>query len=109
MFLALAALLGGAKLAGELVRKLNQPAVLGEILAGIVLGPTVLGSLAPGVYRTAFPDTGVLPIVMDAVTTIGVVLFLLTAGIEVDLTNVFRQGKSALLVRDRKSTRLNSS
>jgi len=98
MFLALAALLGGAKLAGELVRKLDQPAVLGEIMAGIVLGPTVLGSLAPGVYGTIFPDTGALPIVMDAVTTIGVVLFLLIAGIEVELTNVFRQGKSALLV-----------
>ena len=98
MFLALSALLGGAKLAGELVRKLDQPAVLGEIMAGIVLGPTVLGSLAPGVYGTIFPDTGALPIVMDAVTTIGVVLFLLIAGIEVELTNVFRQGKSALLV-----------
>ena len=98
MFLALAALLGGAKLAGELVRKLDQPAVLGEIMAGIALGPTVLGSLAPGVYRTVFPDTGALSIVMDAVATIGVVLFLLTAGIEVDLTNVFRQGRSALLV-----------
>lgn len=99
MFLALAALLGAAKLGGELMLKLDQPSVLGEILAGIILGPTVLGTFSPRVYHTIFPGSGSsVPVVLDAVTTIGVVLFLLAAGIEVDLTRVFRQGKTALLV-----------
>jgi len=98
MFLALSVLLGGAKLVGELAQKIDQPAVLGEILAGILLGPTVLGNLAPRVYATLFPSMGVIPIVIDSVTTIGVVLFLLTAGIEVDLSSLFRQGKCAVLV-----------
>ncbi|HUY12032.1 MAG TPA: cation:proton antiporter [Terriglobia bacterium] len=98
MFLALAVLLGGAKIAGELVQKLNQPAVLGEIIAGILLGPSFLGWLDPKLYSTLFPTDGAFPLVLSTVSNIGVVLFLLTAGIEVDLSSIFRQGKSALAV-----------
>src|SRR5580692_2061397 len=98
MFLALAVLLGTAKLAGELMHKLGQPAVLGEILAGILLGPTMLGHFNPQIYAFLFPGTGTMPIVLETVTTIGVVFFLLTAGLEIDLRSIFRQGKSALLV-----------
>jgi Kef-type K+ transport system membrane component KefB/mannitol/fructose-specific phosphotransferase system IIA component (Ntr-type) len=98
MFLSLAALLGTAKLMGELMQKLGQPSVLGEIMAGIVLGPTVLGHFEPGIYAAVFPSHGHLPMVLEAVTTLGVVFFLFTAGIEIDLRSIFRQGKSALLV-----------
>lgn len=98
MFLALAVLLGTAKLAGELMQKLGQPSVLGEIMAGILLGPTVLGHFKPQIYSVLFPSTGSMPIVLETVTTIGVVFFLLTAGLEIDLRSIFRQGKSALLV-----------
>jgi Kef-type K+ transport system membrane component KefB/mannitol/fructose-specific phosphotransferase system IIA component (Ntr-type) len=98
MFLALATLLGTAKLAGELMQKLGQPSVLGEIFAGILLGPTVLGHFRPQIYAFLFPSTGFMPIVLETVTTLGVVFFLLTAGLEIDLRSIFRQGKSALLV-----------
>src|SRR5271155_3477928 len=98
MFLALAVLLGTAKLAGELMQKLGQPSVLGEIFAGILLGPTVLGHFRPQIYASLFPSTGFMPIVLETVTTLGVVFFLLTAGLEIDLRSIFRQGKSALLV-----------
>ena len=98
MFLSLAVLLGTARLVGELMQKLDQPAVIGEILAGILLGPTVLGYFRPNVYASLFPSTGSMPIVLDTVTTLGVVFFLLTAGLEIDLRSIFRQGKSALLV-----------
>src|SRR5277367_1788770 len=98
MFVALAVLLGAAKLAGEIMQKLDQPSVLGEIMAGILLGPTVLGHFKPGLYAFIFPATGNLPIVLETVTTLGVVFFLLTAGLEIDLRSIYRQGKSALLV-----------
>ena len=96
--LTLATLLASAKVAGEVVKKFNQPAVLGEIAAGILLGPTVLGHYQPVLYDLLFPHTGPVPFVLDGVTTISVVFFLLTAGIEIDLSSIFRQGKSALLV-----------
>ena len=98
MFLALATLLGCAKLAAELMQKIGQPSILGEISVGIFLGPTVLGHYRPHLYEALFPTTGPMPIVLDTVTTLGVVFFLLTAGLEIDLRSIFRQGKSALLV-----------
>jgi len=98
MFIALAVLLGAAKLAGEIMQKLDQPSVLGEIMAGILLGPTVLGHFKPAWYAFIFPATGNLPIVLETVTTLGVVFFLLTAGLEIDLRSIYRQGRSALLV-----------
>jgi len=98
VFLALAAVLASAKFAGELVKKFNQPAVLGEIVAGIVLGPTVLGYFRPDVYGLLFPHNGPVALVLDGVEAISVVFFLLTAGIEIDLGSIFRQGKTALLV-----------
>ncbi len=98
MFMALATLLGCAKLAAELMQKIGQPPILGEISVGIFLGPTVLGHYKPQLYETLFPTTGPMPIVLDTVTTLGVVFFLLTAGLEIDLRSIFRQGKSALLV-----------
>ncbi len=98
MFLALAALLAGAKIAGELAQKLGQPSILGEISVGILLGPTVLGRLRPQLYAALFPSTGPVPIALETITTLGVVFFLLTAGLEIDLRSIFRQGKSALFV-----------
>jgi Kef-type K+ transport system membrane component KefB/mannitol/fructose-specific phosphotransferase system IIA component (Ntr-type) len=98
MFMALATLLGCAKLAAELMQKIGQPPILGEISVGIFLGPTVLGHYRPHLYQTLFPTTGPMPVVLDTVTTLGVVFFLLTAGFEIDLRSIFRQGKSALLV-----------
>src|SRR6202522_4098285 len=98
LFIALAVLLGAAKLACELMQKLDHPSVLGEIMAGILLGPTLLGHFKPQLYAFIFPATGNLPIALETVTTLGVVFFLLIAGLEIDLRSIFRQGKSALAV-----------
>ena len=98
MFFALAVLLGAAKLAGEIIHKGGQPAILGEISAGILLGPTVLGYFRPDWYATLFPSTGPIPIVLETVATLGVVFFLLAAGLETSLRSIFRQGRSALFV-----------
>jgi Kef-type K+ transport system membrane component KefB len=82
---AFAAALAGAKFFGELVERLGQPAVLGELLVGIVLGPSVLG-LVPLSH-------GVL-----LVAEIGVVLLLFEVGLETDLTELARVGLPALAV-----------
>ena len=58
MFTALAVLLGCAKLAAELMQKIGQPSILGEISVGIFLGPTVLGRFRPQLYETIFPTSG---------------------------------------------------
>jgi len=58
LFLSLGILLGTARILGELAQRFHQPSVLGELIAGVLLGPTVLGSLAPGVSEFIFPLQG---------------------------------------------------
>lgn len=97
-FLALALLLLAARVLGELARALNLPAVLGELLAGVLLGPTVLGAFAPQAFSTLFPDTPGFSAALQAVTTLGITLFLMVAGIEVDLSSILRQGKASVVI-----------
>lgn len=97
-FLGLGVLLGAARLLGELARKFRQPAVIGEILAGILLGPTLAAYLLPQTMAWIFPAQGPAAIAMEGFTTLAVVLLLLVAGLEVDLSVVWRQGRSALAV-----------
>lgn len=98
LLLALGVVLGVARLLGELARALNQPAVIGELFAGIVLGPTALGAVAPGIFATVFPAAQGFAIALQGLTVVSITLFLLVAGIEVDLSSIFRQGKLALSV-----------
>ena len=98
VFFALSALLAIAKLSGELLRKLGQPSVVGEIAAGVLLGPTVFGRFLPHAYSSLFPANGNVATVLDGVAALSVVFFLLSAGLEMSLHNIFLQGKRALLV-----------
>jgi Kef-type K+ transport system membrane component KefB/mannitol/fructose-specific phosphotransferase system IIA component (Ntr-type) len=103
LLLSLAILLLVARLLGEVARKLGQAAILGEIAAGILLGPTVLGRLAPDALRTALPwlhDTGQSTVghALQGINAVAVVMFLLVAGFEVHLSTVARQGRVALAV-----------
>ena len=97
-FLSLAILLGLARFLGELARKYRQPSVLGEILAGVLLGPTVLGYINHDWFAFLFPDTGATAIAFHGLVTMSVALLLLVAGMEVDLSVALKQGKAAIFV-----------
>lgn len=98
VLLDLGILLGFSRLLGEVARRYRQPMVIGEILAGVILGPTVFGTLAPDVQRLFFSMRENTLIAMEGLTTVAVVLLLLVAGIEINLSSVWKQGKTALLV-----------
>jgi Kef-type K+ transport system membrane component KefB/mannitol/fructose-specific phosphotransferase system IIA component (Ntr-type) len=98
MFLSLGLLLALARLLAELAQWLGQPTVVGEILAGVLLGPTVLGRLWPAALQFLFPATGHLPVVLSGLTTLAIALFLLVAGMEVELSAIWRQGRTAVSV-----------
>lgn len=91
-------LLGLSRFLGEVARRYRQPMVVGEILAGVILGPTVLGSIAPEIERSLFPMSETTLIAMEGLTTVAVVLLLLVAGIEINLPSVWRQRKTAFMV-----------
>jgi len=98
LLLGFAVMLALARAFGEAFNRFRQPAIVGEILAGILLGPTVLGSLAPGLFQGLFPTAGALALAYHTVITLAVVLLLLIAGLEIDLSVLWRQGRAALLV-----------
>ncbi|MEM6333653.1 MAG: cation:proton antiporter [Planctomycetota bacterium] len=96
--LAVAAMLGLARLLGELSRALKQPSILGEIMAGVILGPTILGAISPDTHAFLFPTEGPVAYALEALATLSAILLLLIAGLEVELSTVWRQGVRALSV-----------
>lgn len=85
-----------ARALGALFRRIGQPSVIGEMVAGILLGPSLLGLLAPGVQEFLFPATSMGALRM--LSQIGVILFLFVVGIELDLQHLRQMAHAAVLV-----------
>lgn len=88
-FFSLAIILTAAKIGGELATRVGQPAVLGELVAGVLLGSSVLGVV---------PADGQLHDVIGLLAEIGVVILLFEIGLETDLREMFRVGGAAVAV-----------
>lgn len=84
------------RLFAELMRRLNQPGVIGEIIAGILLGPTVLGMIKPEWFEALYPVGSVSGVVLSGFVQVAVVMLLFVAGLEVDLHIVWQQGRQAI-------------
>jgi Kef-type K+ transport system membrane component KefB len=83
---------------GQLMRKIHQPAVLGELIGGIILGPTIFGALLPGPYRQLFPGFPETVEAREVIIRIGMLFFMFVAGLEVNLAQLGQRKKSILLV-----------
>jgi Kef-type K+ transport system membrane component KefB len=99
VLLLLALVIAAAKIAGALAARIHQPAVFGEILAGVVLGPTVLNVLgwtifAPSPEAVSQGTTSLLSLVRD-LAQIGVLLLMFVAGLETDLDQMRHVGRVA--------------
>jgi Kef-type K+ transport system membrane component KefB/nucleotide-binding universal stress UspA family protein len=92
----IAALLFFARLLGELAQRLKQPAVVGEMLAGVLLGPSVLSGLVPELGRWIVPQTTSQGHLLEVVSLIGVMLLLVLTGLEIDLALIRRRAGTAL-------------
>jgi Kef-type K+ transport system membrane component KefB len=94
MQLSIMLLLG--RLLSEALRKFKQPAVIGEIIAGILLGPTILGMVKPEWFQVLYPVPSPTATVLTGFVQVAVIMLLFIAGLEVDLHIVWQQGKQAL-------------
>ncbi len=84
------------RLLGEIMARLGQPAIFGQLLAGILLGPSVFGAALPDLRHLVFPDTPTLKSMIDAVSQIGILLLLLLTGMETNLSLVNRRRRAVV-------------
>lgn len=96
LLVQLAVLLFTARALGEVAQRLGQPTVVGEILAGIVLGPSLLSGLFPAVGAWIVPNTPVQGYLLELISLFGVMFLLLITGLETDLALIRRQARSAI-------------
>jgi Kef-type K+ transport system membrane component KefB len=85
-----------SRICAYLFKKIGQPAVMGEIVAGIILGPSLLGMLIPGFTDTIFPASSLGNLHM--LSQIGLILFMFVIGMELDINVVKRKAGTAFMI-----------
>ena len=83
---------------GELMQRFGQPAVMGQLIGGLILGPSLLGAIWPDLQHLLFPPTVEQKSMLNAVSQLGILMLLLLTGMETDLRLVKRVGRSAAAV-----------
>jgi len=96
LLLQLAVIVLVARVFGFIFRKIRQPQVIGEMFAGIVLGPSLLGLVAPSIMAALFPLASLK--YLNALSQIGLMLFMFLVGLGVNLTELKKHGHAAVLV-----------
>jgi len=84
------------RLLGEAMQRIGQPAVMGQLLAGILLGPSVFGLLWPAAQHAIFPPDREQKSMIDAVSQLGILMLLLLTGMGTDLKLVRKVGRAAI-------------
>jgi len=96
-FLELAAILATCRLVGLLSQRLGQPQVVGEMVAGVLLGPSLLGRIAPDLQHHLFPP-GPANIVLYTAAQIGLVLYMFLIGLNFDVNLIKHRVSTAVAV-----------
>jgi Kef-type K+ transport system membrane component KefB/nucleotide-binding universal stress UspA family protein len=86
------------RIMGEAAQRIGQPPVMGQLIGGILLGPSVLGVLWPHAQHFLFPTEAAQKAMIDGVSQLGILMLLLLTGMETDLKLVRRVGRAAVTV-----------
>ncbi len=92
-FLQMFVILAACRIVGALARRLGQPQVVGEMIAGVFLGPSLLGLLLPGIQQTVFPQESLKIIYVGAQLGVGLYMFLV--GVEFNTESFLSRARSA--------------
>jgi Kef-type K+ transport system membrane component KefB/nucleotide-binding universal stress UspA family protein len=84
------------RLAGEAMQRIGQPPVIGQMIAGILLGPSVFGAIWPEAQRAVFAATPQQQSMIDGVSQLGILMLLLLTGMEIDLRLVKKARRAAI-------------
>lgn len=98
LLLQVGLLLLTARALGELAVRFRLPSVLGELLAGILLGPSILGTVAPGLAAVVIPQDAAQFHLLEVVAYLGVLMLLVVTGLEIDLGLLVQKGRMAIAI-----------
>ena len=98
LLLEIALLLFVGRGLGEVMNRIGQPGVTGQLLAGLILGPSLFGWLLPHLHAVVFPQTPEQKSLLSGLANVGVMMLLLLTGMETDLRLARKVGTPALLV-----------
>ncbi|MFC7154091.1 cation:proton antiporter [Halomarina halobia] len=87
-----------ARSLGEVFRRYGQPAVIGELLAGVLLGPSLLGTVLPGVYEAVFAVPESQFHLLEIISWLGLIMLLIVTGLETDFDLILRKGRIAVVL-----------
>jgi Kef-type K+ transport system membrane component KefB len=95
LLIQMSIILGVTVICGWLARKLGQSRVIGEIIGGILLGPSVLGRISLHASAALFPEASLH--LLELLSTVGLILFLFLVGMELDSEQLSRERKTAVI------------
>jgi Kef-type K+ transport system membrane component KefB len=96
LILSIGLLIIAARMFGEFFRKFKMPLVVGELIAGIILGPSLVGNYAPGISEILYTHNTNASIALSGIINISIIMLLFVAGMELNLSLIRQQGKAAL-------------
>ena len=96
LILSVGVILLAARLFGWIFQRIGQPRVVGEMIAGIMLGPSLLGRFFPGVFAYVFPGSSMPG--LTVLSQLGLLLFMFVVGLEVDLSRILKQRTVVVLI-----------
>jgi Kef-type K+ transport system membrane component KefB len=96
LILSIGLLIIAARMFGEFFRKFKMPLVVGELIAGIFLGPSLLGNYAPEISGILYTQNPNASIALSGIINISIIMLLFVAGMELNLSLIRQQGKAAL-------------
>lgn len=98
-------IIAAARVMGLVARRLGQPEVIGEILAGLLLGPSLFGWLAPQAQAALFDPPGIhgvpqglMPVVIKIISQLGLILLLFVIGLEFDFSHLVPSGPATAAI-----------
>lgn len=96
LLMQLVVIIGAAHLLGALFERIHQPAVVGEMVGGLALGPTFFGALFPRASAFVFPPSGMGT--LQLLSQVGIVLFMFVVGMELDLSFLRKNATAAIFI-----------
>jgi Kef-type K+ transport system membrane component KefB len=96
LFVQLLVIIAVSRVMGKIFTRFNQPAVVGEMAAGILLGPSLFGLLAPNAFAFVFPESSLA--MLKLLSQIGVCLFMFAVGMDLDVQHVRNKARAAIAV-----------